>query len=154
MRIVTLLCLIITLTASCSSKKVKQEIKQEVAQSKSIQNESDLIAMERSLLSSSNSLNQEQKRRLRELFDKNFKELQSMQAEIDQTKAVLFKELINANGSKVKIRLLESQLLRLNRKKTRYSISAYREAKNIVGKDEVPLEKTLNMLDNRTIHEF
>lgn len=151
-----LICLfLITLSlTSCASKKEKQEIKDEVAQTRALRNEADLYNLERNILSANNNLNPEQKIRLRELIEKNHKETGDIQAEIDKTKAVLFKELLSNESSKSKIRLLENQLLKLNRKKTRSALSSYREAKNIVGKNEVPLEKTLNMLDNRTIHEF
>ena len=153
MRIFILTLLVLSLT-SCASKKEKQEINQEVAQTQAVKNENDLYKTESNLLAESSNLNTEQKAKLKELLDKNHQESQSIQAEIDKTKTVLFKELLSSDGSKSKIRILENQLLKLNRKKTRTSLSAYREAKNIVGKNEVPLEKTLNMLDNRTIHEF
>ncbi len=139
---------------SCASKKEKQEIKQAVAKTTPIKNEAELYSLEQEILEENKNLNQEQKLKLRDLISKNYKENQDIQREIDKTKAVLFKELISSETSKSKIRLLENQILRLNRKKTRTSLSAYKEAKNIVGKNEVPLEKTLNMLDNRTIHEF
>lgn len=150
------ICLfLVSLTlASCASKKEKQEIKNEVAQTRSLRTEADLYNLENNILSQNSNLNPEQKIRLRELIEKNHRETGAIQAEIDKTKAVLFKELLSSDSSKSKIRILENQLLRLNRKKTRSALSSYREAKNIVGKNEVPLEKTLNMLDNRTIHEF
>ncbi len=140
--------------SSCASKKEKQELKQEVAKTSEIKNEDELYSLEKNLLAENSNLNQEQKIKLRELIERNYKETQSIQNEIDKTKAVLFKELLSNESSKSKLRILENQLLRLNKKKTRTSLSSYREAKNIVGKNEVPLEKTLNMLDNRTIHEF
>jgi len=149
-----LMALSILTFSSCASKKEKQELKQEVARTSEIKNEDELFSMEQNLLAENSTLNQEQKIKLRELIERNYKETQNIQNEIDKTKAVLFKELLSNESSKSKLRILESQLLRLNKKKTRTSLSAYREAKNIVGKNEVPLEKTLNMLDNRTIHEF
>jgi hypothetical protein len=74
--------------------------------------------------------------------------------EIMKTKAILFKTLIDKKYNKYKLGVLENQLIKLNSKKTRYSLSAYREARNILGKADVPLEKTLRMLDNRTIYDF
>lgn len=154
MRALFCLLLMTAALASCASRKEKQEIKQEVAQTRTLRNEADLYNLENNILTQNSNLNPEQKIRLRELIQKNHRETAAIQSEIDKTKAVLFKELLSNESSKSKIRILESQLLRLNRKKTRSALSSYREAKNIVGKNEVPLEKTLNMLDNRTIHEF
>jgi uncharacterized protein YcbK (DUF882 family) len=139
---------------SCASKKEKQEIQKEVSEAKQIKGSNDLYSTEENILAENNNLSSDQKQRLKELLDRNYKDNQDIQTEIDKTKTVLFKELLSENGSRSKIKILENQILRLNKKKTRYSLSAYKEAKNIVGKNEVPLEKTLNMLDNRTIHEF
>lgn len=154
MRTLIFTSLLIFALSSCASKKEKQKITQEVAQEKSIKSPEDLQAVQESLLAANKGLNNEQKERLKELIERNYRETKDIQNEIDKTKTVLFKELLSSSASKSKIRILENQLLRLNRKKTRYSLSAFREAKEIVGKNEAPLEKTLNMLDNRSIHEF
>lgn len=145
--------ILLGLTA-CASKKEKKEIQKEIAEAKQIKSSKDLYSAEENILAENSNLNTEQKHRLKELLERNYKDNQEIQSEIDKAKTVLFKELLSANGSRSKIKILENQILRLNKKKTRYSLSAYKEAKNIVGKNEVPLEKTLNMLDNRTIHEF
>ena len=103
---------------------------------------------------SNEKLTPEQRNKISELIQKTRNQNMAIDNEIMKTKAVLFQALINEDSNKAKLNILESQLLKLNRKKTRYSLSAYREAKNIVGKSDIPLDKTLRMIDNRTIHEF
>jgi hypothetical protein len=139
---------------SCASKKEKMAVKEEMSRAPVIQNEKELYNQQIEILSNNESLTAEQRSKLTSLIEKSRVQSQEIQNEIEKTKLVLFKELVSVKGSKARINILETQLLKLNRKKTRYSISAYREAKTIVGKNEVPLSKTLNLLDNRTIHEF
>lgn len=139
---------------SCASKKTKNEVNEEVAKTPPIKSEYELYSVQNEILSENKNLTPEQKSKLSDLIAKSRIQNQAMQDEISKTKAVLFKELVSAKENKYKIKILESQLLKLNRKKTRYSLSTYREAREIVGKSDVPLEKTLMMIDNRTINSL
>ena len=146
--------LLLLITVSCSSKKVKNEVKNEVASAPQLKNDSELYSLENNMLSDDKHLSQDQRSKLQTLIQKMKNQNIAIDNEIMKTKVVLFQSLIAKNKSKVKLNVLESQLIKLNRKKVRYSLSAYREARNIVGKSDVPLEKTLKMIDNRTIYDF
>lgn len=151
------ICLILMMLASlsaCSSKKIKAEVKNEVANEPAASSNFELYKTEEVLLGETQNLTPEQKEKLNKLLKRTRVQTQSVDNEIMQTKAVLFKSLLSQDRNKAKINLLENQLLKLNRKKTRQTLGAYREARAIVGKSEVTLDRTLNMIDHKTIHEF
>ena len=154
MRSLILMPIMILCLTSCASKKTNMEIKEEVAQTSSIKNESELYSVQKEILAESKNLTPQQRMKLSDLIQKSKIQNQAMQDEIAKTKAVLFKELVSEKENRYKIKTLEGQLLKLNRKKTRNSLSTYREARDIVGKSDVPLEKTLMMIDNRTINNL
>ena len=154
MRLLIFTLLILLGTIGCTSKKIRKEVNQELAKAPTVQSDNELYSYENKLLMSNEKLTPEQRNKISELIQKTRNQNMAIDNEIMKTKAVLFQALINEDSNKAKLNILESQLLKLNRKKTRYSLSAYREAKNIVGKSDIPLDKTLRMIDNRTIHEF
>lgn len=154
MRILILSSLLLLITTGCTSKKVRTEVNQEMAQAPVVKSDNELYSYENKLLMNNDNLTPEQRNKLSILMQKMRTQNIAIDNEIIKTKAVLFQTLIDEDTSKAKLNVLENQLLKLNRKKVRYSLSAYREAKNIVGKSDIPLDKTLLMIDNRTIHEF
>jgi hypothetical protein len=129
------------------------EVNQEIAQAPAAKSDSELYLIENKILMNSDKLTKEQRSKLSSLIQKMRAQNLAIDTEIMKTKAVLFQTLVEED-EKLKLGILENQLIKLNRKKVRYSLSGYREAKNIVGKSDVPLDKTLKMIDNRTIHEF
>ncbi|MGZ3790091.1 MAG: hypothetical protein ACXVLQ_16260 [Bacteriovorax sp.] len=154
MRSYLLMAILIIGSVSCASKKVTKEVNSEITSAPPVKTESELYRQEQELIDQNKNLTVEQKNKLGLLIQKAKIQNQEFDQEISKTKAVLFKELMNEKSGRAKINVLEAQLLKLNRKKTRYSLGTYREAKSIVGKSDVPLEKTLQMIDNRTLHEF
>lgn len=158
MRLTILLsCLFLTLSLSlsgCASKKVQKNVQEEVAK-EPVKSDSELYSMEEQMLSKSTSLSDDQRERLRHLFSKTKSQNDLIDNEIMKTKAVLFKSLISDAPNKTKVNTLETQLLKLSRKKTRYSLSAYREAKSIVGKDMQSLDRSFRMIDyNKSIQSL
>lgn len=154
MRILLLSSLLFITTIGCASKKIQKEVNREMTLVPAVRSDSELHSLESKLLMESENISPKQKSQLSSLLLKMKNQNMAIDNEIMKTKAVLFQTLIDEDNSKMKLNVLENQLLKLNRKKTRYSLSAYREAKSIVGKSDVPLEKTLRMIDNRAIHEF
>lgn len=146
--------IILILASSCASKKVTKEINEEIAKTPIIRSEKELYQIEKNDLLSSTNLTNDQRKQLTTLLENSEKESLDLQNKIEKTKAVLFKELLSTNENKYKIKLLESELLKLNKKRTRYSLNKYREAKNIVGKNDIPLERTLMMIDRNSFHDY
>lgn len=144
----------ILMISGCSSKKIRTEVQKEIANEPLAQNNSELYKTEQTALGETESLNPEQRNKLSTLLQKSKEQSQSIDNEIMKTKAVLFKSLLSKKSSRAKINVIENQLLKLNRKKVRQTLSSYREARTIVGKNEKTLDKTLNMIDNKTIREF
>jgi hypothetical protein len=142
------------MTISCTSKKIRTEVNQEMAKTPIINSDNELYSLENNLLVKNENLTPEQRNQLSILIKKMRTQNTAIDNDIMKTKAVLFQTLINKENGKAKLNVLENQLIKLNRKKVRYSLSAYREARNIVGKNNISLDKTLQMIDNRTIHEF
>lgn len=141
---------------SCSSKKIKSEVNKEVAVEPLARDNSDLYQKEQKVLNETQNLSQDQKNRLSLLLQKNRLETQAIDQEILKTKSVLFKTLLAEESPQSKLHILENRLIKLNRKKVRGSISAYKEAKHIVGKSDLALDRTLNLIDtsNKEIHDF
>ncbi|MBC7538732.1 MAG: hypothetical protein H7281_07925 [Bacteriovorax sp.] len=154
MRILILSLSLLLIATACSSKKTRTEVNQEIAQAPAAKSESELYLIETNILMNSDKLTEEQKSKLSSLIQKMRAQNLAINNEIMKTKAVLFQTLVDKEDGKLKLGVLENQLIKLNRQKVRYSLSGYREAKNIVGKSDVPLDKTLKMIDNRTIYEF
>jgi HKD family nuclease len=140
--------------SGCANKEIKKEVNQEVATAPVLQSERELYSTENKMLLENKNLTPTQRHDLRMLMQKTRNKNIAIDNEIMKTKSVLFQNLIDKDKNKVRLGILENKLLSLNRKKTRYSLNAYREAKNIVGKSNVPLEKTLKMIDNRTINDL
>lgn len=149
--VVTLIILFFT---GCASKKTKSQIKNEVSTAPVAKSNEEMLTLEDKMLTTNEGLTAEQKTNLKSLIIRMKNQNSAYDEEIMKTKAILFKTLIDKKYNKYKLGVLENQLIKLNRKKIRYSLSAYREARNILGKADVPLEKTLRMLDNRTIYDF
>ena len=149
--VVTLIILFFT---GCASKKTKSQIKNEVNTAPVAKSNEEMLTLEDKMLTKNEGLTAEQKTNLKSLIIRMKNQNTAFDEEIMKTKAILFKTLIDKKYNKYKLGVLENQLIKLNRKKIRYSLSAYREARNILGKADVPLEKTLRMLDNRTIYDF
>jgi hypothetical protein len=154
MRILILSSVLLLMGTGCATKKTKAEVTQEIAKTPAVKSDNELYLIENKILVNSDNLTSVQKNKLSTLMQKMRSQNEAIDSEIMKTKAVLFQTLVDEDNSKIKLGVLENQLIKLNRKKVRYSLSAYREAKNIVGKSNVPLDKTLQMIDNRTIHEF
>lgn len=154
MRLIYLIIIILMSTTACSSKKVKTEVQNEIAKEPAARSNFELYKTEQGVLAETENLTPEQKQKLNKLLQRSRSETQTIDNEIMQTKSVLFKSLLNPNITRAKLNLLENQLLKLNRKKTRQTLESYREAKAIVGKSERTLDRTLNMIDNKTIQEF
>lgn len=141
--------------ASCTSSKLKEEVHKEVSMNPTIKTEKELNDAEDEILINNKNLTIDQKKDLTLLIEKTRTTNQEIQNEIMKTRSILFKELIsNSSTSKAKIRILETQLYKLNKKKMRYSLSAYKEAKTILGKNDGQLEQTLMMINRRKIQEF
>lgn len=153
MRTYFLITLLLFSLLGCSSKKIKNQVNQEVAREEAEQ-ENELYQKEQAILKDTPNLSIEQKNQLSRLLQRSRKEAQQVDREINRTKSVLFKSLVSEDGQIAKINVLENQLIKLNRKKTRQTLSSYREAKIIVGKSDIALDRTLNLLDNKDIHEF
>ncbi len=148
------LILIVSSLLSCTSQKLKNELKSEVSTVKDIKNENDLLVSENQFINQNQKLNEGQKVNLQSLMAKTSETNKLIDSEILKTKSVLFKNLVSTDNNKYKIKVLESQLLKLNKKRIRNTLNAYKEAKNIVGKSDISLEKTLEYIDRRSVHDF
>ena len=154
MRFFILFSLVLLLSTGCANKKIQSEVNQEMAKAPTVKSEDELYLLENKMLTDNVQLTPDQRINLHSLIQKIKYQNIAIDTEIGKTKQVLFQNLIKNRNNRAKLNVLESQLLKLNRKKVRYSLSAYREARDILGKNNVPLEKTLQMIDNRTKHEF
>lgn len=154
MRLLIIIQIMLLTLASCASKKEKKEISDEMDRSPAIGSETQLYSIQRDILSTNKNLTNDQKSKLTDLIQRSRIENLQIQSDIAKTKALLFKELVSNKDNRYKIKILEGQLLRLSRKKTRYSIAVYKEARDIVGKSDVPVENTLMMIDNRTLRDL
>lgn len=154
MRSIILVCIMLLSFSACSSKKLKTEVNKEIASQPAPKDNTELYDTELSALKETEKLTSEQRSRLTKLLQKSKEQNESIDDEIMKTKAVLFKSLMNEKSSRAKINLIESQLLKLNRKKIRQTLGSYREARSIVGKNERTFDRTLDMIDNRRIYEF
>lgn len=154
MRSICLILMMLVSLSACSSKKIRTEVKNEIANEPPARSNFELYKTEQELLVETQTLTPEQKEKLNKLLKRTRGQTETVDNEIMQTKSVLFKSLLSQDHNRAKINLLENQLLKLNRKKTRQTLGAYREARAIVGKSEVTLDRTLNMIDHKTIHEF
>ncbi|RPJ77873.1 MAG: hypothetical protein EHM20_05260 [Alphaproteobacteria bacterium] len=154
MRSVFLITIILLSFVSCSSKKLKTEVQKEIASQPTLKDNSELYTEELSALKETETLKTDQRNKLSKLLKKSKEQNDAIDDEIMKTKAVLFKSLVSEKSSRAKINLIENQLIKLNRKKTRQTLGSYREARVIVGKNERTLDRTLEMIDNRRIYEF
>lgn len=154
MRSAFIVTLILLSLVSCSSKKLKTEVQKEIANQPTLKNNTELYTEELTALKKTDILNQEQRSKLSKLLRDAKEQNETIDDEIFKTKAVLFKSLMDEKSSRAKINLIENQLIKLTRKKTRETLSSYREARSIIGKNERVLDRTLEMIDNKRIYEF
>lgn len=154
MRSVSFIILCSLMISGCSSRKVKTEVQKEIASEPAASSNTELYKTELEALSTSENLTAEQKNRLSLLLQKSRIQAQTIDNEIMKTKSVLFKSLLSEEKNNSRINFLENQLLKLNRKKTRQTLNSFREAQSILGKNEIILDRTLNLIDNKIIHEF
>ncbi len=154
MRSFIMIQIALIILASCASKKEKVDISEEMSKTPSIRNESELYYIQKDMLLTNKNLTKDQKDKLSDLIQKSKLQNQEIQYEIAKTKAMLFKELMSDKENRYKIKVLEGQLLKLSRKKTRYSISTYKEARNIVGKSGVSIDKDLQINDTQTLRDL
>jgi hypothetical protein len=156
MRLLLILSILATTLTACASKQERIEqnnLKEEIAQTPQMKTETQMYQEEKEALKNASNLTSDQKSQLADLMAKSKKENQLIQTEISKTKMVLFKELLSDKENKTRISILENQLIKLNRKKMRNSISAYKEAKIIVGKNDESLERTFQLIDQRSLRE-
>ena len=132
----------------CANRSVQKKVKQEVANEPVIKNDTTLYSMDNDLLNQNKNLTPNQKEKLHALFIKSRVQNEDFDREIIKTKSVLFKSLMSSKTNMSEIDALETQLIRLNRKKTRFSIASFREAQEIVGKENVSLEPTLQFIEH------
>lgn len=155
MRVQLLLTLIVLGLISCTSKQIKEEVKTEVSKTPAITTEKELHNIEDEILKNNKNLSEEQKNKLFSLIKETRNSNQATQDQIIKLRAVLFKELLSDNPtSRAKIRIIERQLYKLDKKKTRNSLNAFKEAKVITGKDDKQLEQTLMYISRKTSQEF
>jgi hypothetical protein len=156
MRLLLMLSILATTLTACASKQERIEqnnLKEEIAQTPQTKTDTQMYQEEKEALKNASNLTSDQKSKLADLMAKSKKENQLIQTEISKTKMVLFKELLSDKENKTRISILENQLIKLNRKKMRNSISAYKEAKIIVGKNDESLERTFQLIDQRSLRE-
>ncbi len=156
MRSLLMLSILATTLTACASKQERIEqnnLKEEIAQTPQTKTDTQMYQEEKEALKNASNLTSDQKSKLADLMTKSKKENQLIQTEISKTKMVLFKELLSDKENKTRISILENQLIKLNRKKMRNSISAYKEAKIIVGKNDESLERTFQLIDQRSLRE-
>ena len=156
MRSLLMLYILATTLTACASKQERIEqnnLKEEIAQTPQTKTDTQMYQEEKEALKNASNLTSDQKSKLADLMTKSKKENQLIQTEISKTKMVLFKELLSDKENKTRISILENQLIKLNRKKMRNSISAYKEAKIIVGKNDESLERTFQLIDQRSLRE-
>lgn len=154
MQILIISTIIILTTLGCSSKKIRTEVKEEISKIPPAITEDTVGNYEHDLLKTDEQLTKSQKDDLSELITKMNNKNKMLDDEIIKTKAILFKTLVDKNNGRAKLNFLENQIISLNRKKNRNTLNAYKDARNIVGKSNTPLEKTLQMIDNRNKYEF
>jgi hypothetical protein len=154
MRLILILSLITVFTVGCASK-TKKEINQEMAKTEVFKNEKELIKEESTLANKNPVLSEDKRHRLTVLLENAQKENQVIDTDILKTKTILFKELMAEGNNWTKINILENQIVKLNRKKTRNTLNAYREAKNVVGKNPpVPLDESLMEVERSMLHAY
>ncbi len=151
-----LILLLLISVGGCSSPKLRKEVQDSINQTKPIVSNNELNSIEQQELSESKNLNKEQQEKLQSLIEKTSAYNKKINEEIYKTRAVLFKEIVGPKTAtnKTKIKILESQLYKLNRKKTRNSLELYKETKEIVGKNDDSLERTLLLIDKKTNREY
>ncbi len=155
MRVQSLLALIILGLISCTSKEIKEEIKTDISKTPTITNEKELHNIEDEILKNNKNLSEEQRNKLLALIKETRRNNQLIQDQIMKARAILFKELLSDKStSKAKMIALERQLYKLDKKKTRNSLFALKEAKFIVGKDDKHLEQTLMYINRKATLDF
>ena len=138
MRSKTLLLIFLFLVSACTSTKLRKEVQESIDQTKPIVTNNELVMIEHEELIGNKNLNKDQQEKLKALIDRTSALNKKLNEEIYKTRAVLFKEIVGPKTAtnKTKIKILESQLFKLNRKKTRNSLDLYKETKEIVGKND------------------
>jgi len=149
--IILTLCLTLT---NCTSKKIRREVNKEIKQEKVTETNEELYEVEKEAILQNESITSRQKEKLNILISKSKNQNELYDDQIMQVKSVLFKTLLDKKSPMAKINYLENQLLKLNKKRSRQTFSNYREARDILGKNEKTLDRTLYLLDRRRLGEF
>jgi len=93
-----------------------------------------MAAASREILFEADTLNAQQKERLRGLQAKSAKEAAEMRKEISKNQLVLMKSLVDPKKKDAEIDVLKNRIVDLERKRTRHFISTLDEARSILGR--------------------
>jgi hypothetical protein len=122
----------IVLLASCASQKtVEQKVQTEIKNETVVKRE-EVAVTARDYITKSNNLSAEQKSKLLALQEKTVSESRAINEEINKTKMVLIKTLMETKVNQKEVSVLKKNLRKLSKKQMDKSLAAFDEAHKII----------------------
>ena len=109
MRILILSCLVFLFATGCTSKKIRNEVKEEIDRAPVVKTDNELYSYENKILMNNDNLTSLQRSQLSSLMHKMRVQNKAIDNDIIKTKAVLFETLIDEKNSKAKLNVLEKR---------------------------------------------
>ncbi len=142
----------LTLLASCASA-TKKEIEQEKKQYSNIQTREQMVDNAKTMLEESTELTEAEKDKLANLFAEVSQQSAQLNAEISQSKTVLFHEVTSKSYDEKKTIILKNSIKKLYDKKIDLMMDAFKKSQKILGIKKAPqkFHHEFLFLDNQSI---
>lgn len=121
-----------TLLASCASQKAAEEKVHAEVKNETVVKSEELAQNAHSYITNSKTLSAEQKASLLSLQEKTQTESKALNEEINKTKMVFMKTLMEPKINKKEVSVLKKDLRKLGKKQMEMTLNAYEEARKII----------------------
>lgn len=135
------LALALNLAGCAHQKSVDSKVDQELESQPAVGLGRPLAAESRKLITESPVLTQDQKDKLLSLHDRMAGEMTGFRREESRLKMVFFKDLLDPKSDEAEIANLKKRILDLDRKKTNRMLSAFDEARTILGRENLDSDR-------------
>lgn len=123
------------LVSACASQSpLEKKVEAEVAQQAPVAPGPAMAEASKEILFEADTLNAQQKDRLRQLQAKSAKESADMRKEISKNQLVLMKSLVDPKKKDAEIDVLKNRIVELERARTKHFLSTLDQARSILGR--------------------
>lgn len=117
--------------SSCANKEVKKKVEIEI-QSTPVENQKELEISTREYIFHSTTLSDLQKKQLLSMYDKTDSEMKNLSDEINKSKLVLIKTILQPSIDEREVGLLRMKIKKLSKKRMTLDLKSFDDARKII----------------------